>query len=342
MADWQNLSVAIVGAGSIGCYVGGMLASSGHRIRFVGRERLRSLIETDGLQIKSLEGINHGVAANDIDFKTTPEAVAGASHVLVCVKSMDTATTAAEIASHLAPGAVIVSLQNGLDNPQALKTALPGHPVHAGMVAFNVIQSDGATFSAATEGGIYLDKSPDVVPLAEALTGAGIDTRLHDDMSAVQWSKLLMNLNNALNALSGKPLAEQLRDRRWRRRLAACVREGLTVMRAAGVAPVRIGKVHPRIIPMVLSLPDFLFERVASQMLKVDPRARSSMADDLALGRAPEIDYLNGAIVDHGSRLGVATPANTAVCAAISQLFAGEITAPVNPDEPGLSRPAQD
>ena len=113
----------------------------------------------------------------------------------------------------------------------------------------------------------------------------------------VQWGKLLLNLNNALNALSGLPLATQLADRRWRLLLAAQIEEALAVLKAAGIAPARIEGVPPRLIPSILRLPDWLFRLVARRMLAIDPAARSSMWEDLAARRPTEIDYLQGAIL---------------------------------------------
>ncbi|MDD9910299.1 MAG: 2-dehydropantoate 2-reductase [Ahrensia sp.] len=315
------MRVAIAGAGSIGCYVGGILQTAGVDVTFIGRPSMAQRFARDGLHLQTLEGVRRDIDAGDLNFATDPAMAKDASHVLVCVKSMATADIAKELRPHLSSEAVLVSLQNGLDNATTLQAALPDHRCLAGMVAFNVVQQSGNRFAATTEGGIYVERDASLNPISDALNRAGIDCTQHDAMNAVQWSKLLLNLNNALNALSGDPLAAQLRNRGWRRLLAACVSEGLSVAKAKGIAPVKIGKVKPGIIPFVLRLPDFLFERVAAQMLKVDPAARSSMADDLALGRAPEIDYLNGAIVRHGRELGVVTPVNQRVCEAVKHRF---------------------
>src|SRR6185503_6007423 len=120
--------------------------------------------------------------------------------------------------------------------------------------------------------------------------------------------KLIINLNNALNALAGIPLAEELADRRWRRLLAAQVEEALGVMKAAGMRPAAIEGVPPRAIPFILRLPDALFRRVARRMLAVDPQARSSMWEDLRRGRPTEIDYLQGAILALARTSGVEAP----------------------------------
>jgi 2-dehydropantoate 2-reductase len=130
----------------------------------------------------------------------------------------------------------------------------------------------------------------------------------HPDMTGVQWGKLILNLNNALNALAGIPLAAELGNRRWRALLAAQIEEALAVLKAAHIRPAGVEGVPPRVIPIILRLPDTLFRLVARRMLAIDPQARSSMWEDLLRGRATEIDYLQGAILALANRTGMAAP----------------------------------
>ena len=91
--------------------------------------------------------------------------------------------------------------------------------------------------------------------------------------------------------------------------------------RAERIPLARIGKVHPKVMPPLLRLPDWLFVRIADKMLAIDPSARSSMADDYDKGRAPEVDWLNGHIVARGQALGVPTPVNARITAMVHQAF---------------------
>src|SRR5262249_32678704 len=131
----------------------------------------------------------------------------------------------------------------------------------------------------------------------DVLDVAGAPVAEHADMPAVLWGKLLLNLNNALNALSDLPLAVQLADRRWRQLLAAQIDEALSILRRNGIVVARIEGVPPRALSGILRLPDFLFRRVARRMLTINEESRSSMWEDLRLRRATEIDYLQGAIL---------------------------------------------
>jgi len=129
----------------------------------------------------------------------------------------------------------------------------------------------------------------------------------------VQWAKLLLNLNNPVNALSGLPLRAQLLDRDHRRVLAALQREALAALAAAGIQPAQITALPAQRLPAVLSLPNWLFRRVAARMLKIDDQARSSMADDLAMGRRTEIDALCGEVVRLARAHGREAPLNAAM-----------------------------
>jgi 2-dehydropantoate 2-reductase len=141
-----------------------------------------------------------------------------------------------------------------------------------GMVPFNVVQTrevDGRPrFHRATSGKVLIGTG--IAGLSSLLDVPGLAVGEQPDIKAVQWGKLLFNLNNALNALSGLPLATQLADRRWRRLLAAQIEEALAVLRASGIHPARIESVPPGLIPFILRLPDAVFRVAARRMLAID------------------------------------------------------------------------
>jgi 2-dehydropantoate 2-reductase len=161
-------------------------------------------------------------------------------------------------------------------------------------------------FHRATSGMVQIGAG--VAGLREALAVRGLAVAESGDMAGVLWGKLLLNLNNALNALAGMPLAAELGDKRWRRLLARQIDEGLAVLTAAGIRPARIEGVPPAAVPRILKLPNWLFRRVARRMLAIDPEARSSMWEDLAARRPTEIDDLQGAILRLAAKSGVQVP----------------------------------
>ena len=315
------MRIGIYGAGSIGCFVGGMLAADGHDVVMLGRASMARRIK-NGMVLTRFDGLERHVPASGYRFTDKPADLADCETILVCVKGMDTAAAAADIAALPQAKRLIVSLQNGVSNPQALREGLAGQQVVAGMVAFNVAQLDDNRFHQGIEGEIALEDAKGALALAGALNTAGIAAMVHRDIEAIQWGKLLLNLNNAVNALSGLPLKAQLSRAEHRHVFADCMSEALAVLNAAGIRPAKVAKLPPALIPIVLRLPDWLFVRVAASMLKMDENARSSMADDLDKGREPEIDFLNGEIVRLGRKVGVATPVNEAIIARVKARFA--------------------
>jgi 2-dehydropantoate 2-reductase len=209
----------------------------------------------------------------------------------------------------------VLSLQNGVDNPAVLRAELHGRPVLAGMVGFNVVHMGEGRFHRATSGQVVIEAGrPDVVSL---LSVPSIDIETSDNIGGVQWGKLLLNLNNALNALSDLPLRQQMESREWRRLFADQMAEGLAVLKAAGIEPVAATAVPASYVPTILRLPDTLFRMAASRMLKIDPEARSSMWEDFIRRRPTEVDYLQGAIVRLAERHRVDAPLSKRVVALV-------------------------
>jgi len=134
---------------------------------------------------------------------------------------------------------------------------------------------------------------------------------LHADLLPVQWGKLMLNLNNPVNALSGLPLREELMQRGYRRCFASLIDEALGVLKVAGIAPAQVAAVPAHRLAGLLRLPDWIFRIVAARMLRIDAKARSSMADDLALGRRTEIDALSGEVVRLAREHGLSAPRNS-------------------------------
>jgi 2-dehydropantoate 2-reductase len=298
--------IGIAGAGSIGCFVGGMLAANGRRVALLARPRVIQDIESSGLRLTSFEGFERTIAANTLTPSEDPQVFGDADTVLVTVKSADTAEIADVIAKYAPADAVIVSLQNGVGNVAVLRARLPGRRVLAGMVPFNVIARGPGQFHRATSGDIVIEA--DDAGTANRLSVPGLKMRPTDNIAGVQWGKLLVNLNNALNALAGLPLRQQLAQRDWRILFADQIAEGLAAIRAEGIKPVSSTPIPAGWMPYMLRLPDAIFEILLGRTMKIDPEARSSMSEDLQRGRRTEIDYLQGVITEIADRHGLQAP----------------------------------
>jgi 2-dehydropantoate 2-reductase len=318
------MKVAILGAGSVGCFVGGAWAAAGIPVAFVGRERIAAQIAADGLTLTDYSGWRQRLAPDQVDFSTKAAALATADVVALCVKSTATAAAAKEIARHAKKGALVVSFQNGVSNVETLKSALGKRfEAAAGMVPYNVAALGHGRFHKGVAGDLLAEDVPALRVLAERIGDGPARLRLSSDMAAVAWGKLLINLNNAVNALSGRTLLEQLKARDYRRVVAASILEALELLDAAGIEPAKIGPVPPKLLPHVIASPDFVFNNLFLRIQKIDAWARSSMADDLKAGRATEIDFLNGEVVKLARRLGRPAPVNEAIVSLVRQREAG-------------------
>jgi 2-dehydropantoate 2-reductase len=281
--------VAVVGAGAVGCFYGGMLARAGHAVTLIGRAQHVQVFEREGLRMQTLSFDEQVTVAAS----TEAAAVAGADVVLFAVKSPDTATSGAQMRPHLKPGALVVCLQNGVDNAERLRTVLPGVDVAAAVVYVATEMAGPGHLRHHGRGELVIEPSPGSERLAQALVAAGVPTELSDNVRGALWVKLILNCAyNALCALGKLPYGPLVARPGVREVMADVVAECRAVAAADGV-----------------TLPgdvDLAVRRIAETM----PTQFSSTAQDLMRGKPTEIDHLNGHVVRRGATLGVPTPAN--------------------------------
>jgi 2-dehydropantoate 2-reductase len=304
------MKIVVHGAGSVGCFVGGAWLAAGCDVALIGRERIRDELAATGLGLSDQEGWKIHLAPDLIRFSTSPTALKEADIVALCVKSTGTAAAAREIAKHAPRGATVISFQNGVSNAETLKGLLPKHQVVQGMVPYNVVRLGPGRLHRATWGELMAEPTDKTGALAAAIGDRPGRLLLTQDMKSVAWGKLLFNLNNAINALSGLTILEELRQRDYRHVLAAAIIETLALLDVVGIEPAKIGQIPPRLLPHAIGSPDFVFNNLFLKVQKIDPSARSSMADDFAAGRRTEIDYLNGEVVKLARSLGREAPVN--------------------------------
>ncbi|CTQ31437.1 2-dehydropantoate 2-reductase N-terminal domain-containing protein [Jannaschia rubra] len=272
------MTVTVLGAGAIGLWVGAewdaVLVGRPH----VARDLAQGLRLTgDGRDRRAAPRIEG------------PEALARADLIVVAVKATALDGAIDDMRRHAKPGASVLCLLNGLDPLWRLGAGLPGRDIRAGMVPFNVVWKGPVHLHRSGAGKVAVEDAADV----PALPG----TVRRRDMAELQHGKLLVNLVNPVNALSGMPVKRMLSDRAWRDIFAAALSEAIAVFDRAGVAFVRAGPVPPRLAPMLLRLPDAVFTNVLLPLQGVDDGTMTSMAQDLAAGKPTEIDTLTGEVV---------------------------------------------
>lgn len=316
-------TLGIVGAGAIGCFLGAILSQDkALSVQFFGRERLAAELAAYGLT--ACFGPQR-LTVNSPAFYTSMVSLIECDVVLLTVKATSLPQLIPQLKKFIRPDVPVIALQNGVGVRMMLENEL-ANPIYRAIVPFNVVKTSAGCFSMASGGDLVWPESPDHRLQYLAAVMAQWQLPLHSavDMQAVEYGKLLLNLNNALNAISGLPLKQQLQNPSLRQVLAAAMQEWLDVCQALHIKPANLTSLPNRYLPWLLKLPTPLFKLLAGQMLRIDPFARSSMWDDIQARRRTEIMYLNGAVARLGIQTGIATPVNTAIVELIKHLETGE------------------
>lgn len=278
-----------MGAGAVGCYFGGMLARAGHEVVLIARPRHVEAVQRDGLRMET-KTFDERVR---LAASTDAGAAAGADLVLFCVKSTDTESAGAQLRPHLGPGVLALTLQNGVDNAERLRTVLPPDQVAAAVVYVATEMAGPGHVKHHGRGELVIEPSAASERAAQALIAAGVPTEISDNVRGALWAKLVINCAyNALSAIAQLPYGEVVKGRGIPQVMGDVVDECLAVARAEGVQ--LPGDMHATVRKLVESMPG----------------QYSSTAQDLARGKPTEIDYLNGLVVRRGEALGIATPVN--------------------------------
>jgi 2-dehydropantoate 2-reductase len=307
--DETGPRVAVLGAGAVGCYFGGMLARAGVPVTLIGRPRHVEAVARDGLWLETLRFQEQVPVAASV----AVEAVHDAAVVLLCVKTLDPEEAARSLAPHLAPGAVVLSMQNGVDNVERIRSAAgiealpavvyvaaamtgPGHVKHTGR---------GDLIVGDPRGG----RRDRLERLAALFAAAGVPCIVSDNVEADLWGKMAMNCAyNAVSALGRAKYGRMARDPGARLVLRRAVEETVAVARAAGVR-----------FPAGTDLVEAAY-RLGEAM----SGAASSTAQDIARGKRTEIDSLNGYVARRGAELDVPTPVNQTLHALVKLLEEAE------------------
>jgi 2-dehydropantoate 2-reductase len=289
--------VAVVGAGAVGGYFGGMLARAGVPVVMIGRPAFVETVKKNGLV---LDTVNFREVVRP-DASSDMAAAAGANFVLFCVKATDTAPTAKELAKHIAPSAILVSLQNGVNNAEEVHAASGLEALPAVVYVAAAMPTPGQIKHLGRGDLIIGPANKKTESVAKLFTDAGVPCRISENISGELWTKLIWNC--ALNALSGLgkvTYGEIVASADARRLVETVVDEVLAVAKAKGIHPPGLED------PKVALAGAF---KVAEQM----SGTRSSTAQDMARGKRTEIASLNGYIAKQGEELGVPTPVNQAL-----------------------------
>jgi 2-dehydropantoate 2-reductase len=290
------MKITVMGAGAVGCYYGGMLARAGHAVTLVGRAQHVDAVRRKGLLLDTQSFQAHV----PMEASTDASGARDAKLVLFCVKSTDTASAAEGLAPHLEPDALVLSLQNGVDNVERLQSVLQQEIAPAAVYVATEMAGPGHVKHHGRGELVIGALSREIAAL---FTVAGVPVQISDNVMGALWEKLVLNCAyNALSAISQLPYGRLVRGEGVEAVMRDVVQECLAVANAAGV-----------------TLPEGTWEAV-QRIARTMPTQLSSTAQDLARGKRSEIDHLNGYVVRKGKALGIATPANRVLHALVKLL----------------------
>jgi 2-dehydropantoate 2-reductase len=301
--------VAVMGAGAVGSYFGGMLARAGARVTLIARTPHVEAIRRDGLFIDSVN-FQERVP---IEASTEPSAARDAEMVLFCVKTLDDEEAVRSLAPHISPGAIVVSLQNGVDNVERIRAASgiealpavvyiaaampqPGRIKHNGRGDLIIGELEGSAHAKA--------KPARTERVAELFDSAGVPCRISANIQGDLWTKLIMNCaGNAVTALAHTSYGRAARDPDTRDVMRKVIEETVAVARTLRVR-----------------LPEVDLVETGLKLAETLGEATSSTAQDIARGKRTEIGSLNGYVVRQGAEAGVPTPVNETLAALVGLL----------------------
>jgi 2-dehydropantoate 2-reductase len=298
MTENQNWpKVAVVGAGAVGGYFGGMLARAGAPVVMIGRAAFVRAVEKSGISLDAVE-FKESVR---VEASTELKDVRGAEIVLFCVKTTDNAATASALVPLLAPGALVVSMQNGVDNAEQIRAASGIAALSAVVYVAASVPEPGRVKHVGRGDLVVGPRDPQTERIGALFERAGVGCRISDNIAGELWTKLTWNCAlNAVSALGRAKYGQIAASADARKLVEAAVYEVLAVAKAANIHPPGFED------PQVALAGSF---KIATQMAE----ALSSTAQDLNRGKRTEIDSLNGYIARRGAELGVSTPINHAL-----------------------------
>jgi len=299
-------TIAIVGAGAVGSYFGGLLARAGHDVTLIARKEHVSAIKESGLYMECQSFQEHVTVKASTEYEATRDA----DLILFCVKSPDTESVAQDIKPFLCEDTIILSLQNGVDNCERIKTALsnPVYPavvyVAAGMAGPGHLKHFGRgelVIGDLAGRDVCLDQ---LNSIQDCLNRGNVPCSISKNIKHDMWLKFLVNCSyNAISGIGQIEYGQMVQLEQVNDLIEQITKEFLTVAEKEG-----IGISHEQAI------------LANQQIAKTMAKQKSSTAQDLMKFKKTEIDYLNGYIVQRGLAHQISTPANQSVYALVKML----------------------
>ena len=323
------MKYGVIGLGAVGSIIGGLLAETlKNDVVLIGKPYQVDVIQKKGIKIIGLDK-----KIENIQITSEFSEIKNLDVIFLCVKSQDTETVANQIKNHLKKTALIVSLQNGVRNKEII-SKITGKTVLAGIVLFNAVYQNPGIVNLAIKGGILLENhEKNAENISNVLNRAGIKTILVDNINGFLWSKLILNLQIAVTALTGQTIKESIIDEDSRNIIIETMKEGIKIVEKSGIHLEKLPGADPKKIIKRLERYNSLTLKIGSIFIGVKKNARNSMWQSLSRGRPTEIDYINGEIVNLAKKNNLKAPINTKLVELVKQAEKNPVFKNIKPTE---------
>ena len=305
------MKYVVIGLGAIGSIIGGLLSKSGLNVELIGKKNQIEKIVKKGIKIY---GIKESILVEKINASDDFSQVQDADVIFVCVKAQDTQNVADELKKYIKKSAIIISLQNGIRNSRILENTT-GNRSYSGVILFNALYSQRGEVTLTLKGGLIIEVdnySENIIKsFIESLKKFDIKIKLENVIEGYLWSKLIVNLQNAVTTLTNQTVKESILNNDTRAIIIATMKEGLSVLDKSGITYETLPDIDPKKTISRLEVLNSALLRRGSQILKLNENARNSMWQSISRGRPTEIDYLNGEIVNLAIENNLNAPINT-------------------------------
>ena len=304
------MKYAVIGLGAVGSIIGGLLAKSGEEVILIGKSNQVEEIRKKGIKIN---GLNNLIHVDNVEVSTDLSLVSDSDIIIICVKSQDTQNLAEELKKFIRKSTIIISLQNGVRNSRILKE-VTGNTVFSGIILFNALYNKPGDVTLTLKGGLILETSSlykeRIEGFIKVFNKYKIESTLETNIQGFLWSKLVVNLQNAVTALTGQTIKDSIVDKDSRAIIIATMKEGLDILQKSKIPYKTLPDIDPKITIRRLKILNSVLLKLGSRILKLNETARSSMWQSLYRGRPTEIDYINGEITDLAKKNDLKAPIN--------------------------------
>ena len=304
------MKYAVIGLGAIGSIIGGILAKSGEKVILIGKENQVEEINKKGIKI---EGLNNSIFVKNVNVSSDISLIGESDVIIICVKSQDTKSLAEELKKFIKNSNFIISLQNGVRNSKIFNE-ITGITAFSGIVIFNAFYVKPGEVELKLKGGLILETNDlynqSVKSFSDIINNFGIESKLVTNIEDYLWSKLIVNLQNAVTALTGQTIKESILNKDSRAIIIATMSEGLEILQKVNIPYKTLPDIDPKITIKRLRILNSTLLKLGSRILRLNETARGSIWQSLNRERPTEIDYINGEIVTLAEKNNLEAPIN--------------------------------